>query len=133
MSRKCLYCYQPLNEKEHGDYHERCSLKFFGNKTPPEFSYTMNQIGVIRSYSAWRTMNFRLRSTLISLIFRFVAFSRLPPLAFLFSMSQFFRCTFLPMASSSESSPSILILQIIGAFPLASALDLRCQNSNVNF
>ncbi len=44
MSRKCLYCYQPLNEKEHGDYHKRCSLKFFGNKTPPEFTYTMNQM-----------------------------------------------------------------------------------------
>lgn len=44
MSRKCLYCYQPLNEQEDGDYHERCSLKFFGIKTPPEFSYTMDQM-----------------------------------------------------------------------------------------
>jgi serine/threonine-protein kinase HipA len=44
MSRKCLYCYQPLNEQEHGDYHERCSLKFFGSKTPPEFSYTIDQM-----------------------------------------------------------------------------------------
>lgn len=44
MNKKCLYCYQPLNEKEPGDYHERCSLKFFGTKTPPDFSYTMNQM-----------------------------------------------------------------------------------------
>lgn len=44
MSRKCLYCYQPLNEQEDSDYHERCSLKFFGTKTPPEFSYTMDQM-----------------------------------------------------------------------------------------
>jgi serine/threonine-protein kinase HipA len=44
MSRKCLYCYQPLNEQEHGEYHERCSLKFFGTKTPPDFDYTMDQM-----------------------------------------------------------------------------------------
>jgi len=44
MSRKCLYCYKALSENEHGDYHERCSLKFFGTKTPPDFNYTMNQM-----------------------------------------------------------------------------------------
>jgi len=44
MSKKCLYCYKPLTEKDNGDYHERCSLKFFGTKTSPGFPYTLDQI-----------------------------------------------------------------------------------------
>lgn len=44
MSKKCLYCYLPLTENDYGEYHERCSLKFFGTKTPPHFSYTLDQI-----------------------------------------------------------------------------------------
>lgn len=44
MSRKCLYCYKALSENELGDYHERCSMKFFGTKTPPDFTYTMDQM-----------------------------------------------------------------------------------------
>jgi serine/threonine-protein kinase HipA len=44
MSKKCLYCYQPLTENDNGEYHERCSLKFFGTKTPPNFTYTMDQM-----------------------------------------------------------------------------------------
>lgn len=44
MSRKCLYCYKALSENELGDYHERCSMKFFGTKMPPDFTYTMDQM-----------------------------------------------------------------------------------------
>ena len=44
MNKKCLYCYQPLTENDNGEYHERCSLKFFGTKTPPNFTYTMDQM-----------------------------------------------------------------------------------------
>jgi serine/threonine-protein kinase HipA len=44
MSKRCLYCYQSLTEKDNGDYHERCSLKFFGTKTPPIMAYTMDQM-----------------------------------------------------------------------------------------
>jgi serine/threonine-protein kinase HipA len=44
MTKKCLYCYQPLNENENGDYHEHCSLKFYGAKIAPVFPYTLNQI-----------------------------------------------------------------------------------------
>jgi len=44
MSKKCLYCYQPLTENDHGEYHERCSFKFFGTRTPPDFDYSMDQM-----------------------------------------------------------------------------------------
>ncbi len=44
MNRKCLYCYQPLIQKDNGDYHERCSLKFFGTKTSPVFDSTLDQM-----------------------------------------------------------------------------------------
>lgn len=44
MSKRCLYCYQPLNEHEQDDFHERCSLKFFGTKTPPVFNYSLNEM-----------------------------------------------------------------------------------------
>jgi len=39
---KCLYCYQ---EVENGaDFHEKCSLDFFGSKNPPIISYALNQM-----------------------------------------------------------------------------------------
>jgi serine/threonine-protein kinase HipA len=44
MGKKCLYCYQPLHDIEPGDYHEDCSLKFYGTKTAPVFPYTLNQM-----------------------------------------------------------------------------------------
>jgi serine/threonine-protein kinase HipA len=44
MNRRCLYCYEPLGEKEAGDYHERCSMQFFGTKVPPVFAYTLDQM-----------------------------------------------------------------------------------------
>jgi serine/threonine-protein kinase HipA len=44
MSNKCLYCYEPLDAKSTGEFHERCSLKFFGTKTPPIFNYSMDQM-----------------------------------------------------------------------------------------
>ena len=44
MSKNCLYCYQPIGDKLTGDFHEGCSLEFFGVKTPPEFNYTLDQM-----------------------------------------------------------------------------------------
>jgi serine/threonine-protein kinase HipA len=35
---RCLYCYQPLPE-ETLDFHEKCSLKFFGTPNPPTLEY----------------------------------------------------------------------------------------------
>jgi len=48
--KKCLYCYQPLSvddiEKEAGKlgYHEKCSRKIFGNKTPPHINFSEDEI-----------------------------------------------------------------------------------------
>lgn len=43
MSKKCLYCYKASSESE-GDFHEACSLKFFGTKTAPVLEYSFNQM-----------------------------------------------------------------------------------------
>lgn len=42
MNSRCLYCYEPL-EKE-TDFHERCSLKFFGTKTAPALDYSLDEM-----------------------------------------------------------------------------------------
>lgn len=42
MKHKCLYCYQELSTET--DYHEKCSLKFFGTKQAPILPYTLAQI-----------------------------------------------------------------------------------------
>ena len=39
--KKCLYCYKAI---EQGDYHEKCSLNFFGSKTPPHLEYNLNDM-----------------------------------------------------------------------------------------
>jgi len=40
---RCLYCYQPLFEKE-VDYHGSCSKKIFGSAIPPTLPYTESQM-----------------------------------------------------------------------------------------
>ncbi len=42
MKNKCLYCYQNLTTET--DYHEKCSLKFFGTKQAPKLEYTFDQM-----------------------------------------------------------------------------------------
>ncbi len=42
MNNKCLYCYNELAEGL--DYHENCSLKFFGSKLAPKLHYTLAQM-----------------------------------------------------------------------------------------
>jgi serine/threonine-protein kinase HipA len=44
MSKRCLYCYQPLTDGNREDFHERCSLKFFGTKMPPVLDYSLDQM-----------------------------------------------------------------------------------------
>jgi len=39
--KKCLYCYKTI---EQGDYHEKCSLNFFGSKTLPQLEYNLNDM-----------------------------------------------------------------------------------------
>lgn len=42
--RRCLCCYQPLNDNEVG-YHPRCAKRFFGQTTAPQLPYTRKDIG----------------------------------------------------------------------------------------
>jgi serine/threonine-protein kinase HipA len=41
--KRCLYCYQPLEENEK-DFHATCSRKIFGQSTPPRLSLKEEQI-----------------------------------------------------------------------------------------
>lgn len=42
MKHKCLYCYQDLTVET--DFHEKCSLIFFGTKQAPKLEYTLDQM-----------------------------------------------------------------------------------------
>lgn len=42
MENKCLYCYKSVDEEL--DFHEKCSLDFFGSSTPPAIEYSLNQM-----------------------------------------------------------------------------------------
>ncbi|OYX24264.1 MAG: phosphatidylinositol kinase [Flavobacteriales bacterium 32-35-8] len=44
MPKKCLYCYQPLDNTIVGDFHEQCSLEFFGTKQQPVFEHSLQQM-----------------------------------------------------------------------------------------
>lgn len=45
MKHKCLYCYQNLTTET--DFHEKCSLKFFGTKQAPKLEYTFDQMAAL--------------------------------------------------------------------------------------
>ncbi|MFI0430912.1 HipA domain-containing protein [Mariniflexile sp. HMF6888] len=42
MKNRCLYCYEPLENE--ADFHEKCSMEFFGTRTPPIIPYTIDQM-----------------------------------------------------------------------------------------
>jgi len=42
MKNKCLYCYEPLEGNI--DFHDKCSLEFFGTATPPHIPYSLGQM-----------------------------------------------------------------------------------------
>lgn len=44
MSKKCLYCYKALDDNTVGDFHEQCSVEFFGNKQQPVFEHSLEQM-----------------------------------------------------------------------------------------
>lgn len=44
MNNKCLYCYKVLPENGQPDFHEHCSLEFFGTKNPPLLLYTLGEM-----------------------------------------------------------------------------------------
>src|ERR1700754_2334738 len=43
MNKHCLFCYKPL-EASDTDFHESCSLKFFGQKKAPILPYSLNEM-----------------------------------------------------------------------------------------
>lgn len=43
-NKKCLYCYKILDENTAGDFHEQCSLDFFGTKQQPLFEHSLKQM-----------------------------------------------------------------------------------------
>jgi len=42
MKNRCLYCYDTIEDAS--DYHEKCSLEFFGTRRPPVIEYTLDQM-----------------------------------------------------------------------------------------
>jgi serine/threonine-protein kinase HipA len=42
MGNRCLYCYEPTEGEL--DFHEKCSMKFFGMPDPPELVYSLEQM-----------------------------------------------------------------------------------------
>jgi serine/threonine-protein kinase HipA len=42
--KKCLYCYKILDENTAGDFHEQCSLDFFGTKQQPLLEHSLKQM-----------------------------------------------------------------------------------------
>ena len=42
MKHRCLYCYEPVEDGK--DFHERCSVEFFGTPIPPEIKYSLEQM-----------------------------------------------------------------------------------------
>lgn len=42
MKNKCLYCYKPIQAEL--DFHEKCSMEFFGLPVPPKIEYSLAQI-----------------------------------------------------------------------------------------
>lgn len=43
---RCLYCYNEIKreEKTEQEFHQRCSMKFFGRKMPPNLEYTQSDM-----------------------------------------------------------------------------------------
>lgn len=54
MENKCLYCYNAIEEGH--EFHEDCSLQFFGSKTPPEIEYSLNQMGELAKHVLERSI-----------------------------------------------------------------------------
>lgn len=44
MNKKCLYCYKSLDTDIIGDFHEQCSVAFFGVRQQPVFEHSLKQM-----------------------------------------------------------------------------------------
>lgn len=47
INKKCLYCYQAIEDEISGDFHEKCSFYFFGTKEQPYFTHTLEQMSAL--------------------------------------------------------------------------------------
>lgn len=54
MKNRCLYCYKAIEEGH--DFHEDCSLQFFGFKTPPDIEYSLNQMDELAKHVLKRSI-----------------------------------------------------------------------------
>ncbi|MDD2771727.1 MAG: HipA domain-containing protein [Bacteroidales bacterium] len=54
MAKRCLYCYQPINEGQ--DFHEKCSMDFFGVKVPPKIEYSLDQMDELAKHVVERNI-----------------------------------------------------------------------------
>lgn len=54
MINKCLYCYDRLEEGH--DFHEKCSLLFFGTPTPPLLTYSLDEMDVLAKRTVERSV-----------------------------------------------------------------------------
>lgn len=46
-NKKCLFCYNSLESNATSDFHEQCSLAFFGTKKPPVFEHSLQQMAML--------------------------------------------------------------------------------------
>jgi serine/threonine-protein kinase HipA len=44
MNKRCLYCYKSLDANSVGDFHESCSMDFFGVRQQPIFEHSLKQM-----------------------------------------------------------------------------------------
>lgn len=54
MENRCLYCYEPI--KEGLDFHEKCSMEFFGVKVPPKMEYSLDQMAELAKHVVERSV-----------------------------------------------------------------------------
>lgn len=45
MKNRCLYCYELIEGER--DFHEKCSMEFFGTPSPPEIEYSLDQMDAL--------------------------------------------------------------------------------------
>lgn len=57
-----MYCYGPIEREK--DFHEKCSLAFFGTPTPPRISYSLDQMDELRK-NLYGTLSVAKASTLL--------------------------------------------------------------------
>lgn len=50
----CLYCYKPV---EQGEFHPKCSLKFFGSENPPDVPFTMDDMTTLAQQVVQRSIS----------------------------------------------------------------------------